>query len=171
MVEVKGRASMVWYWSGVGAVVSLFGLWSLDWVDELGKLWEIIAVSLMITGVIVVGMGIWKALDKRPVLITDAEGLLDRTSIPSRRIAWNDIKGFGLVPSQGQTPRFLAVQLADPAAFRAKAPRTLAPILETFEEKFGTPCVISLRAMDVEPRSLLQNLNEAMARRKRPGRY
>ena len=40
MVEVKGRASMVWYWSGVGAVVSLFGLWSLDWVDELGKLWE-----------------------------------------------------------------------------------------------------------------------------------
>ena len=37
MVEVKGRASMVWYWSGVGAVVSLFGLWSLDWVDDLGR--------------------------------------------------------------------------------------------------------------------------------------
>lgn len=171
MIEVKGRAGMIWYWSGVGAVVSLFGLWSLDWVDDLGKIWEIIALSLMITGVIVVGIGIWKALDNRPVLVTDAEGLLDRTSMPSRRIAWSDIKGFGLVPSQGRAPRFLAVQLADPAAFRARAPRALAAILETLEENYGTPCVIPLRAMDAEPRSLLQSLNEAMARRKRPGRH
>ena len=169
MFEIKGRSGMVWYWTGVGGVLSLLGLWSLEWVDDLGKLWEILAVSLMISGVIIAGIGVWKALDKRPVLVGDAEGLLDRTSVPSRRIAWSDIKAFKLVPAQGREPQFLAIELADPALFKAKAVYGAGVMLEAFEKNYGTPCVIPLRAMDVEPNALLLRLNDALRRRKRQG--
>jgi hypothetical protein len=40
-------------------------------------------------------------------------------------------------------------------------------MLESFEEKFGTPCVIALRSLDIEPNGLLVRLKDALNQRKR----
>jgi hypothetical protein len=167
MLEVKGRASVVWIFAGFGIALSTFGWFSLAWVEDLGKVWEIVAVGLMISGVLIVGIGIWRAVDKRPVLVADDQGLLDRTSLPARRIAWSDIEGFSLVTVSGREPTWLAIQLADPELFISKAMFGAAAMLESFEEKFGTPCVIALRSLDIEPNGLLVRLKDALNQRKR----
>jgi hypothetical protein len=167
MLEVKGRASVVWIFAGFGIALSTFGWFSLAWIEDLGKIWEIVAVGLMISGVLIVGIGIWRAVDKRPVLVADDQGLLDRTSLPARRIAWSDIEGFSLVTVSGREPTWLAIQLADPELFISKAMFGAAAMLESFEEKFGTPCVIALRSLDIEPNGLLVRLKDALNQRKR----
>ena len=167
MLEVKGRASVVWIFAGFGLVLSAFGWFSLSWVDDLGKIWEIVAVSLMISGVLIVGIGIWRAVDKRPVLVVDDQGLLDRTSLPTRRIVWSDIEAFSLVTVSGREPTWLAIQLANPERFISQAMFGAAAMLESFEEKFGTPCVIALKSLDIEPNGLLARLKDALNQRKR----
>ena len=159
MLEVKGRTSIVWYWAITGIVVSVLGWWSLGWVDELGKLWFILAISVMISGVIVVGIGIWKALDKRPVLIADRDGVLDRTSLQSRRMAWNEITGFRLVTTGAGVPQWLAIELVDPQRFMDRFGS--GPMMKAFQTTYGTPCVISVKAIDIEPHTLLANLKSA----------
>jgi hypothetical protein len=167
MLEVKGRASVVWIFAGFGIALSTFGWFSLSWVEELGKVWEIVAVGLMISGVLIVGIGIWRAVDKRPVLVVDDQGLLDRTSLPARRIAWGEIEDFSLVTVSGREPTWLAIQLADPELFISKAMFGAAAMLESFEERLGTPCVIALKSLDIEPNGLLARLKEALKQRKR----
>lgn len=167
MLEVKGRASMVWYWAAVGLVISALGWWLMDWVEDLGKLGEILAVSLMISGVVIVGLGIYKAVDKRAILVVDQKGVLDRTSYPSRQLAWADIRGFRLVPVGGRAPLFLAIDLVNPEELIGKALFGSAALLETMQEKYGTPCVITLRALDTQPHALLARLNEALNRIRR----
>jgi hypothetical protein len=167
MLEVKGRASVVWIFAGFGIALSIFGWFSLAWVEDLGKIWEIVAVSLMISGVLIAGIGVWRAVDKRPILVVDDQGLLDRTSLPARRIAWSDIEGFSLVTVSGREPTWLAIQLSNPELFISKAMFGAAAMLESFEEKFGTPCVIALRSLDIEPNGLLVRLKDALNQRKR----
>lgn len=163
MLEVKGRAGMFFYWAGMGIAISALGWWSLDWIDDWGKLMEILSISLMISGVIFVGIGIFKLLDRRPVLVADGEGVLDRTSFPVRRILWADIQGFELAPGGGRAPLFLSIDLADPEAFLAKARlATTRPILEAYQKAYGSPCVIPLRALDAEPTVLLTRLRAAL---------
>ena len=168
MLEVKGRASMLWYWAAMGVALSALGWWLLDWVEDWGKLMETLAVSLMLSGVVIVGFGIFKALDRRPVLVVDGDGVLDRTSFPVRRIPWADIRGFQLAPARERAPLFLAIELADPEAFIAKGLLSLTrPMLESFQNSYGSPCVISLRALDAEPNTLLVRLRDALNRRNR----
>jgi hypothetical protein len=167
MLEVKGKANVVWVFAGFGIGLSTFGWYSLAWVEDLGKLWEIIAISLMISGVLIAGIGVWRAVDKRPILVVDEQGLLDRTSLPTRRIAWSEIEGFSLITVSGREPTWLAIQLANPELFISKAMFGAAAMLESFEEKYGTPCLIALRSLDAEPNGLLIRLKDALSRRKR----
>jgi len=150
----------------VGGLVSLVGWWWLNWVDDLGKLWEILSVSLMISGVVIFGVGIWKAFDRGPALVVDSEGLLDRTSIPARRIGWNEIKAFNLAIPSGRNPQILGIQLVDPGRFIQSARFGAGAVLTAFEKAYGTPCVIPLKSLDIEPHSLLARLRSAQSERK-----
>lgn len=121
MLEVKGRANVFWYWAAVGVLTSLSGWWLLGWFSDQGLLLRLVPVAMAVSGVIFVGIGIFKALDKRPVIIVNENGLLDRTSFPHRRLAWNDIVKFRLVTVGGRAPVWLAIDLVDPARMINKA--------------------------------------------------
>ena len=167
MLEVKGRAIVFWYWAGMGVVTSLLGWWLRDWWWTEGFPLRIVPISLVISGVIFVGIGIWKVLDKRPVIVVDDQGLLDRTSLPHRRIAWNDIVKFRLITIKGREPTWLAIDLVDPAKMISKALFASGAMLETFEKQYGTPCVIALKTLDIEPHNLLERLKAALSQYKR----
>lgn len=125
----------------MGVATSALGCWLLDWIEEWGKRVELLAVSLMNSGAVIFGIGVFKALDRRPVLIVDGDGVLDRTSFPGRRIPWADIRGFQLTPRE-RKPTYLASELADPEAFIASSLLNFArPMLEAFKNTCGSPCV------------------------------
>ena len=162
MLEVKGRAIVFWYWSGVGVAISLLGWLSWDWLWDQGNLLRLVPVSLMISGVIFVGLGIWKALDKRPVIVANEQGFLDRTSFPHRRFAWGEIVKFRLITVKDREPVWLAIDLVDPAKLINKGLHGSRAILEQFEKQYGTPCVIALKILDIEPHNLLERLKSAL---------
>ncbi|MEO7935878.1 MAG: hypothetical protein ABIR27_06445, partial [Dokdonella sp.] len=135
MLEVKGRAIVFWYWSGVGVAISLLGWLSWDWLWDQGNLLRLVPVSLMISGVIFVGLGIWKALDKRPVIVANEQGFLDRTSFPHRRFAWGEIVKFRLITVKDREPVWLAIDLVDPAKLINKGLHGSRAILEQFEKQ------------------------------------
>lgn len=167
MLEVNGRAIACLYWAGTGVflVLSGWGFWQL--FCDAGVLLWMLSISLVACGAILVGFGIWKALDKRPVVVVDEKGVLNRTGIPSRMITWNDIEQFRLVTVAGREPSWLAIDLVDPTAFISKAMVGSSGMLKAFQEKYGTPCVIGLIALDIEPHSLLEHCKSAMRQFKR----
>lgn len=165
MLEVKGRRSVVVPWAISGIVISLLGWWSFGGVPTFGKLWEIVALTLLFSGFVLIGFGIWKALDPRPVLVIDDAGFLDRVNMPARRFAWQDIKGFRLMDSGRRDVHSLCIDLVDPARFIASAHFTAAPALKLFDKTHGTPCVIPLKSLDVEPHHLLARLKSAQGER------
>ncbi len=167
MLEVKGRAIVFWYWAGVGAVLGLVGLGIWDWFKDEGFFLRVLPVSLMGSGVVFVAIGFWKMLDKRPVIVVDDKGLLDRTALPPRLIAWNDIVQFRLITDSGRVPSLLAIDLVDPAKLISKAIFGGSAILETLEKKYGTPCVIALKTLEIEPNSLLERCKAALKQYKR----
>lgn len=167
MLEVKGRASIVFYWAIVGIVTSLLGWWCLDGVDELGLLWEILAYSLMVSGPIVIGMGMRKALDRRPMLVADQDGVLDRTSYPERKWSWTQIRGFRLWPENSRKPTLLAVDIDQPEQYIRAARMGNRAVFEAFQNNYGTPCVVSLSALDIEPNVLLLQLKERLKQQSR----
>src|SRR5690606_22845003 len=121
MLEVRGSANVIWYWSGFGVVLAVLGWFSLDWLEDLGKLGEILSLGIMLSGVVLFGLGIWKALDKRPLLVADKQGVLDRTGLPHRRIDWADITAFRLIGVAGRQPVWLAIDVVDPEKFISKS--------------------------------------------------
>ena len=167
MLEVKGRAIVFWYWSGVGAVTSLLGWLSWDWLWNQGMLLRAVPVAMVITGVIFVGLGIWKALDKRPVIVANDLGFLDRTSLPNRRFAWNEIVKFRIITIKGREPVWLAVDLVDPVKLINKGLHGSRAMLEAFEKQYGTPCVIALKTLDIEPHNLLERLKSTLSQHTR----
>ena len=167
MLEVKGSSSVIWYWSGFGVALSVLGWYALGWLEDLGKLGEILSVSMMLSGVILVGLGIWRALDKRPVLVVDEQGVLDRTGLPHRRIGWTDITAFRLIVVAGSLPVWLAIEVVDPEKFISKSLFVSRVMLETFHTNHATPCVISLKLLDAEPNALLLRLRAALSQYKR----
>ena len=162
MLEVKGRAIVFWYWSGVGVVISSLGWLSWDWLRDQGFLLRLVPMTLVISGMIFVALGIWKALDKRPVIVANEQGFLDRTSFPHRRFAWHEIVKFRLVTVKGREPVWLAIDLVDPAKLINKGLHGSRAILEQFEKQYGTPCVIALKTLDIEPHNLLERLKSAL---------
>jgi hypothetical protein len=162
MLEIRGRKSVVWSWGIVGIVVSMLGWWSLAWVDQLGKLWEIFALSMLVSGIIIVGFGMFKAWDRRPVLLVNNEGLVDRSSLQVRFIAWADITGFSLAPGGQTVPLYLAIHVVDPQTYIRKAAFGSAAVMEALQSTYGTPCLIPLRALDTQANDLLVRLQEAL---------
>ena len=167
MFEVKGRAIVFWYWAGVGAVLALVGLGMWDWFKDDGFFLRILPVSLVGSGVVFLAIGIWKVLDKRPVIVVDDKGLLDRTALPPRLMAWDDIVQFRLISDASREPSMLAIDLADPAKFISKAIFGGSAILEALENKHGTPCVIAVKTLEIEPHNLLERCKSAMKQFKR----
>lgn len=166
MLEVKGRASAFWYWAAIGVVTSTLGWASWDWFRD-GIVLRMLPLGLVVSGVVFFGFGIWKRLDKRPALVVDDKGLLDRTGLPQRLIAWNDIVQFRLVTLAGRAPTWLAIDLVDPDQLISSALYRTGPMLEVFKEKYGTPCVIALKALDIEPHRLLEQLKADLRQYKR----
>lgn len=167
MLEVKGRAIVFWYWAGVGAVLALLGWGMWDWLQDEGFLLRVLPVSLIGSGAVFLVIGIWKTLDKRPVIVVDDKGVLDRTAVPPRRIAWNDIVQFRLITDSGRKPSLLAIDLVDPATFISKATFGGSAILETLGKKYGTPCVIAVKTLQIEPNNLLERCKSALRQYKR----
>ena len=167
MFEVKGRASVFWYWSGAGVVLGLLGWVTWDWLWGGGILLLMFPASLFASAVVFVTVGIWKALDKRPAMVVNEKGVLDRTSMPSRLLSWADVEDFRLVVSKRRQPVLLAVDLVDPERFIDKAMIGSAGMLEEFQKEHGTPCVIALKALEIEPHNLLERLKSAMRQHKR----
>ncbi len=167
MFEVKGRAVVFWYWAGVGAVLALVGLGIWDWFKDEGFLLRVLPVSLVGSGLVFLAIGIWKVLDTRPVIVVDDKGLLDRTALPARLIAWNDIVQFRLITDAGREPSWLAIDLAEPAKLISKATFGGSAILEALEKKYGTPCVIAVKTLEIEPHNLLERCKGAMKEFKR----
>ena len=167
MLEVKGRAIVFWYWAGVGAVVSLLGWGSWDWFEDGGFMLRLLPLTLVITGVVFVVLGAWKMLDKRPVIVVDDKGFLDRTSLPRRLIAWDDIVRFRLITDAAQKPAWLGIDLTDPEKFISKSVYGSSAILEALYERYDTPCVIALNTLDIGPHSLLEQCKAALNQQKR----
>ncbi len=167
MLEVKGRAIVFWYWAGVGVVIALTGLGCWDWLWEGGVLLRTIPLSLVVSGVIFVVIGIWKVLDKRPVIVVDDKGMLDRTSLPSRMLSWAEVRDFRLISDRGGQLCWLAIDLVDPAQFIDKALLGSGALLEELEKKYGTPCVIALKTLKIEPHRLLECLKSDLRHQQR----
>lgn len=167
MLEVKGRVTAFLYWVIFGLVLALLGWWGWEWLHDEGFLFRMLTFSLAGAGIVCVGIGIWKALDKRPVLVVDGQGLLDRTSLPARRINWIEIADFRLVPVGARSPTFLAVDLVDSAKFVGSAFfASSGAMLEALEKKHGTPCVIAMQLLDIQPHNLLENLKSLLKQHK-----
>lgn len=166
MLEVKGRAIVFWYWAGFGAVLALIGWGLWDWLKDGGFLLRVLPVSLVGSGLVFLLIGIWKTLDKRPVIVVDDKGLLDRTALPSRLMAWNDIVQFRLITDRKRQPSYLAIDLADPEAFISKAVIG-GTMLQALQQQHGTPCVIAVKTLQIEPHNLLERCKSALKEYKR----
>lgn len=167
MLEVKGRANIYLTWIIAGVVFAMLGWAMWDAFVDDGFPLRVLPASLVISGAICVGIGIWKALDKKPAIIVDVQGLIDRTSLPHRTLLWSEIEGFRLVPAGARNPKFLAIDLVDPEKMISKALYGTATMLEQFQRQFGTPCVIVLRTLEIEPHNLLERLKGSMRQHKR----
>lgn len=168
MLEVKGRATGFLYWVVFGLVLALLGWLGWNWLKDDGFLFRMLTFAVLGTGVVFVLLGVWKILDKRPVMVVDEQGLLDRCSLPSRRISWDEISDFHLAPVGANSPNFLAIDLVDSVKFVSNASFFVSgAMLEAIEKQHGTPCVIPMKTLDIEPHNLLERLRVLMKHYKR----
>ncbi|HET9034115.1 MAG TPA: STM3941 family protein [Dokdonella sp.] len=167
MLEIKGRANIFLTWVVGGVVIALTGLAFRDSLMDGGFPWRALPPGLVIAGAICAGLGIWKALDMQPVVVVDARGFVDRTSLPHRAFIWSEIEGFRLVPEGARNPKFLAIDLADPEKVISRALYGTTTMLESFHGQFGTPCVIVLRTLEIEPNNLIERLKSCLKQHKR----
>lgn len=161
VLEVKGRALVVVGFFGMAVVMVLAGWLGMAWVERLGVLWWILCLSLMISSLPMVFLGMRKALDKRPLLVVDRDGMHDRVTSPARRFAWNEITGFRLSPANTRKPQVLAIDVADPARAIRDAPLGTRTALEVARQQHGSPCIVWLGALDIDPNQLLTKLRSA----------
>lgn len=158
MLEVKGRATVGLAFVVVAAVLALGGWAGLAWVKALGMLWLILCLSLIVSGAVLVLVGVFKAFDRRPLLIVDASGVHDRATSPARRFTWEEIKGFRLSPANTRKPQVLAIDVVDPPRAIREAPLGARTWMQAAELHHGSPCILWLAALDIEPTPLLGKL-------------
>ena len=72
-----------------------------------------------------------------------------------------------LITDAGREPSWLAIDLAEPAKLISKATFGGSAILEALEKKYGTPCVIAVKTLEIEPHNLLERCKGAMKEFKR----
>ena len=158
MLEVKGRAVIVLPFFVIAIVLAVAGWVGLDWVDQLGKLWWIVCLTLLLSSVPIAAIGLFKALDRRPLLVVDAAGVHDRVTSPARRFGWDEIKGFRLSPAGSRKPQVLAIDVIDPERAIAQARLGMGALMEATRTQHGSPCVVWLNALDIDPVRLLSAL-------------
>ena len=158
MLEVKRRATVVVPFLVIALVMAVTGWLGMAWVRHLGVVWFIACLSVMVSSVPMVVLGIIKALDRRPVLRVDAGGLHDRATSPARQFPWGEIKGFRLSPANTRAPQVLAIDVVDPARAIEAAPLGARTLMEAARLHHGTPCIIWLRALDIDANALLAAL-------------
>ncbi|MGB0135229.1 STM3941 family protein [Dokdonella sp.] len=157
-LEVKGRAGGFMHWVVIGLVLAVLGWWAWDWLKDEEFLWRLLSFTLLVAGIVFAAFGAWKLMDKQPVLIATEQGLVDRTGMLVRRINWGEITGFRLPAASGRSSNFLAIDLVDPVKFVASASFGSSSVLEAIETQHGTPCVIPLKLLDIEPHNLIEHL-------------
>lgn len=91
MLEVEGRTTVLVVSFGIAVVLAGVGWIGVAWVRHVGMRWFILCLSLMVSSVPMLALGVFKALDRRPKLVVDAQGVFNRVTSPSRRFAWADI--------------------------------------------------------------------------------
>lgn len=122
MLEVEGRTTVLVVSFGIAVVLAGVGWLGMAWFRHLGMLWFILCLNVMVSSVPMRALGVFKALDRRPKLVVDAEGVFDRVTSPSRRFAWADIRGLRLSPANTRSPRVLAIDVHDPVGARLPVP-------------------------------------------------
>ncbi len=167
MLVVKGRARIFWYWIVAGIGLVALGLGILDWLLEEDIVLLMMAPILIGSGLVFVVIGIGKVRQTRPVLLVDEVGLVDCTALPHRRLRWSEIVDFRLIGTVGRGPIWLAVDVNDPAKLIRKALIGSSTMMTAFEKVCGTPWVITLKLLDIEPRDLLGRLKAARKQFKR----
>ena len=108
-------------------------------------------------GAIVFGMQI---VDRRPRIVIDDQGILDRT-LKVGRIEWGDIRAVFLKRSQGQP--FLCLELADPSKYTQR----LSPLLRRMTQlnrKLGfTDLSLNLAGTSIDPEQVEELLSKELA--------
>jgi hypothetical protein len=104
-------------------------------------------------------------VDRRPRIVIDDQGILDRT-LKVGRIDWADIRAVFLKRSQGQP--FICLELADPSKYTQRLSPLLRRVVQLNRKLGFTDLSLNLAGTSVSPEQVEELLKKELAARSGP---
>lgn len=109
------------------------------------------------------GFLIYQIISRRPALVLDADGLLDRASLSAvGRVGWAEITGARALANNAQV--IVAIDVRDPEAVLGRQPRLRAAFVRSSAKMTGAVVNIPANGLaEVEPEQLVDAVEEFRA--------